>query len=136
TIFGSTPNPLFGSPTLAGSKFGFALAAGDFNGDGRADLAIGAPFERIFAPNFAQNAGEVDVIYGSESGLSVTAHVPQSWRESQAAPGDLFGFSLTGWNFGHNQLRVVGGNPPHLAVVQTADLAIGVPFKNVGNRLE
>ena len=144
TIFGSTPNPLFGSPTRAGSQFGFSLAAGDFNGDGRADLAIGAPFETIFVQNGnvpVENAGEVDVIYGSESGLSITAHAPQAWRESmpnsasQAASGDRFGQSLSAWNFGRNQFRLVG-SPPHFTAVQTADLAIGIPFKNVGNILE
>ena len=92
-----------------------------------------------------ENAGEVDVIYGSSpSGLEVVTHAPQAWRESmpnsasQAAPGDQFGFSLTAWNFGRNQFRLVGnpGSPPHLEAVQTADLAIGIPFKSVANILE
>jgi hypothetical protein len=42
----------------AGDLFGDALAAGDFNGDGRADLAIGAPGE-----NNAR--GVVHVLYGA-----------------------------------------------------------------------
>lgn len=46
-------------------RFGAALAAGDFSGDGFADLAIGVP-NADFDPNI--DAGEVNVIYGSSAG--------------------------------------------------------------------
>src|ERR671912_1857643 len=40
-------------------------AAGDFNGDGFADLAVGAPGEDVGA---AGDAGAVNVLYGSAGG--------------------------------------------------------------------
>ena len=43
--------------------FGYALAAGDFNHDGHADLAIGAPKDEV--PPFASDSGTVLVLYGT-----------------------------------------------------------------------
>lgn len=114
---------------------GSILTAGDFNGDGRADLAIGAPFENV---GTIADAGTVFVVYGSQSGLSTTGRAPQSWHqntagiEDAAETGDHFGSSLTAWNFGQNQTLPgkPGGPPPRLVV--TADLAIGVPLENIG----
>ena len=40
---------------------------GDFNGDGYADLAIGVPHESV---NGDEEAGAVNVIYGTTSGLT------------------------------------------------------------------
>jgi hypothetical protein len=51
-----------------GEQFGTSLAAGDFNKDGFADLAIGVPNEEIGG----EDTGAVNVIYGSPSGLSAT----------------------------------------------------------------
>jgi hypothetical protein len=54
-----------GDPGEANEWFGFALAAGDFDSDGFADLAIGVPGETVGddAP------GGVQVVYGGASGL-------------------------------------------------------------------
>src|SRR6266511_3071836 len=57
--------------------FGHLLATGDFNNDGRTDLAVAVPFEDVGA---AANAGSVNVLYGSSvnvlygsaAGLSAT----------------------------------------------------------------
>ena len=48
-------------------RIGHALAAGDFNGDGDDDLAIGAPGEDLGSSN---DAGNVIYMFGGPSGLS------------------------------------------------------------------
>lgn len=60
--------------------FGTGLAAGDFNGDGYVDLAIGAPGASV---GTYPNAGAVYVLFGSASGLTATG----SQRWTQAKPG-------------------------------------------------
>jgi hypothetical protein len=70
------------------------LAAGDFNGDGRNDLAVGVRDEDI---DDVTNAGAVNVIYGYGSGLGES---PQFWHQDvsglagEAEEGDAFGFAL------------------------------------------
>jgi hypothetical protein len=49
-----------------GDRFGAALAAGDFDGDGRDDLAIGHPGEFVLVPE----DGVVTVVMGAPAGLS------------------------------------------------------------------
>lgn len=145
TIFGSQLLNFTGSPTESGDHFGFALAAGDFNGDGRKDLAIGVPFEDVLVARggntFAQiqDAGEVDVIYGSATGLSTTVQPPQQWHQDtiniddSVEEGDRFGTSLTAWNFGRNGTRQVCSLFGCLTVpTTTADLAIGIPLEDIG----
>src|SRR5262245_58709052 len=48
---------------------GFSLSCGDFNGDGRDDLAIGAPFSAV---NGLLHAGSVVVLYSTTRGLTTT----------------------------------------------------------------
>jgi disulfide bond formation protein DsbB len=108
----SQDSPGIAGAPEAGDIFGFALAAGDFNGDTRADLAIGAPGENSFA-------GVVHVLYGSGTGLTATGS--QLW--SQDSPGiagaaeanDGFGLALAAGNFNGDT---------------RADLAIGAPGEN------
>ena len=61
--------------------FGLELAAGDFDGDGRDDLAIGAPFERVIP---FDEAGTVTVIYGTEDGLD--GSLAELWTYESATP--------------------------------------------------
>ncbi|HEV8715924.1 MAG TPA: hypothetical protein VGX03_24235 [Candidatus Binatia bacterium] len=124
---------LIGGASERGDLFGQALAAGDFNGDGRADLAIGVSGE-------GQYAGEVNVIYGSASGLGISLHPPQVFRQGApladaAESGDEFGGSLTAWNFGRNDVRCLPAFPPAPPVCltfPTADLAVGAQSEDVG----
>jgi hypothetical protein len=98
--------------------FGSALAAGDFNGDGFDDLAVGVPDEDIGDID----AGAVNVLYGSAAGLSSTDN--QIWHQDSldtlgaADLFDAFGSALTAGDFNGDGFN---------------DLAVGVPFENTGD---
>jgi glucose/arabinose dehydrogenase/PKD repeat protein len=81
--------------TEQGDRFGAALTAGDFDGDGRADLAAGTPEEGL---GVSQRAGVVNVQYGSATGLTGNAR-SQQWSQSSAAGltenGDRWSAALT-----------------------------------------
>jgi len=78
----------------AGDEFAGALAAGDLNGDGRADLAIGLPGKDF---GTAAQAGAVIVLLGTTSGVGTTGvklltqdtpampDNPESWERFGAA---------------------------------------------------
>jgi hypothetical protein len=65
---------------------------GDFDGSGFADLAVGSAQEDIW---ISGNAGAVNVLYGSLSGLSASGN--QLWHQNSpgilgiSQRGDLFG---------------------------------------------
>ncbi len=73
--------------------FGSSLAAGDFDGDGMADLAIGAPDEDLGGKQYA---GIIHILYGSGSGITATGN--QIWDQSilgwDIEAADLFGYSM------------------------------------------
>jgi hypothetical protein len=98
--------------------FGWAVEAGDFNNDGRDDLAIGVPLEHTGA----NSNGVVHVIYGGPSGLQTTAPADQFWHQNspnvEDAPEykDLFGRSLAADDFNNDGKE---------------DLAIGVPGESI-----
>jgi hypothetical protein len=84
--------------------FGSALAPADFNADGFTDLAIGASHEAA-GDSDPQNAGAVNVLYGSPLGLQAGAPDDQFW--TQDSPGvknvaefpDYFGTALASADF-------------------------------------
>lgn len=88
-----SPNVPGGSET--GDEFGFSLAAGDFNGDQRSDLAVGVPYEDV---DTATDTGTVDVLLGASSGITTTGS--QAWNQgSTSVPssnktGDRWGYAL------------------------------------------
>jgi hypothetical protein len=79
TGFASTATLTLPSPTGAGSEFGFALAsAGDLDGDGYTDLAVGAPNAAssdapVGDAGLIRAPGRVLVWRGSAAGLGATA---------------------------------------------------------------
>lgn len=76
-----------------GDSFGRSMAVGDFDGDGFDDLAIGVPGERV---RRQADAGAVNVMYGSETGLGPANNqrFTQSILRGRAQAGDLFGFAV------------------------------------------
>ena len=98
--------------------FGGALARGDFDGNGFADLAVGVPGEDI---GEISRAGAVNVIYGSAAGLTTTGD--QFWSQNSAGIEDTaeafdeFGTALTSGDFDGDGF---------------ADLAVGVSGEGIG----
>jgi hypothetical protein len=116
SLFISQSN-LSGVSVETGDLFGWSLAAGDFDGDLRDDLAIGVPGEDVGS---ITNAGMVTVLYGSSSGPSLTRI--QHWHQDSsgildvAEPGDQFGYAVAAWNYGKDS---------------RSDLAVGAPFEDI-----
>ncbi|TAH37181.1 MAG: hypothetical protein EYC70_09380 [Planctomycetota bacterium] len=102
-----------------GERFGWSLAAGDFDGDGFADLAVGAPY---FDVQSASNAGRVCVLPGSVTGLDVVNG--ELWNRNElgatAGANDNFGAALASGDFDDDGY---------------ADLAIGAPEATVSGSL-
>lgn len=94
----------------AGDAFGSALAVGDFDGDERADLAIGSPGEAVGA---LAGAGSVTVLYGEDLGVdtvrTLQLHQDVAGVPETAEADDRFGASLVTGDFlkdGYDDLAV------------------------------
>jgi len=105
----------------ASDFFGGAFAIGDFNNDNFDDLAIGVASEDLGSD---ANAGAVNVVYGSSTGLRALAGPgDQIWHQDRpgikggAEPGDRFGEVLTAGDFNGDNFD---------------DLAVGVPLEGIG----
>jgi hypothetical protein len=87
-----------------GDGFGVALATGDFDRDGRDDLAVGVPFEGLGGH---VNAGVVHILYGSRRGLrgkgSKLLKEGKRGVKGSAADSNAFGWSVGVANFGRSR---------------------------------
>lgn len=102
--------------------FGFALSAGDFDGNGFSDLAVGVPNESWGAIGGPTDlAGAVGVFYGSSAGIA-SAGNQLFTQDSQGVPGvgestDNWGYSLAKGDFNADGFD---------------ELIVGAPFDRVG----
>jgi hypothetical protein len=109
-----TQDTLAGTTAEAGDQFGFSLAAGDFNGDGYDDLAVGADDEDLTTGmGTIEDIGAVNVLYGSAAGLVAAGN--QFWNQASTdiagveEEGDVFGSSLAAGDFdndGYDDLAI------------------------------
>jgi hypothetical protein len=113
--------PGLASSARSGERFGSALAVGDFNGDGFADLAVGAPHDVVGGA--IPSAGAVEVLYGSRTGLRQAGN--DQWTQNsfgvpgRAARNNLFGSTLASGDFNADGF---------------ADLAVSAPQQRVRGR--
>jgi FG-GAP repeat len=107
TQIGSNPEP--------NDHFGQALAAGDFDRDGFADLAAGAPLENAFT---TVDAGAVSVLYGASGGLSAVGGQLFTQVAGAVEADDAFGVALASGDFDRDGF---------------ADLAAGAAGEAVGS---
>lgn len=108
---------LLGLRNEALDYFGWSLAAGDLDGDGIDDLAVGVPYE----DETAVNQGAAVLILGSPSGL--TAAGSKQLLDGCTGGGetdDLYGFSLAIEKWDRSLLH-------------REALAVGVPYEDVGS---
>jgi hypothetical protein len=114
-----------GQANRDGDEFGYASAAGDFDCDGFADLAIGAPGESI---NGFLDVGAVYLYRGSSQGLRPMLRLTPTTVGISVIPGARFGQALAtgrfnrdcanelvigapGWNADKGAAAVVPGSP-------------------------
>ncbi len=96
------------SGTEARQRFGFAVAVGDFNGDGTPDLAVGSPNADVAFTD----AGAVH-IYPGVPGTAQLFASEATQVFTGATPADVYGTSLAACDFDHDGF---------------VDLAVGAPF--------
>ena len=113
-----TSDNLDAGDSATGDEFGFALATGDFDGDGYSDAAIGAPDDDAGPAD----GGSVTIVYGGPDGLgsgraTVRLHQASTGMIGTPENEDQFGHALAAGEFNCDAYD---------------DLAIGTPGENDG----
>lgn len=126
-IWQGTGTGIFFSDNIsAGDRFGWSMAAGNFNGDSSNghscdDLAVSAPFEDFGNANQFIDGGVVNIFYGASSGID-GANRDSLSQNTFGADGaiesnDQFGRSLAAGKFRSNSAF--------------SDLAVGIPGEDI-----
>ena len=114
-----------GGLSEAADRFGETLAAGDFDGDGVDDLAIGVPYE-----DFAfSNCGQVNVLYGAAGGFDqgrTQFFSEQSIFGTGSESDDSFGYALAVGDFDQDGLDDLAVSHPGESVAGPQDGAVTV----------
>jgi hypothetical protein len=135
-LFGSASGPngardLFwydenlGGTREGADQFGETLVAGDFDGDGFDDLAIGAPLEEAGSSGSSIDSGEVKIAYGAVGGFGSFPSRTQRFTQDSfagahetAQAGDRFGAALAVGDFNGDGFD---------------DLAMAAPFEGIAS---
>ncbi len=111
----------------AGDQSGFSLATGDVNGDGIADLIIGAP-------NANSNAGYVYVVFGSKNGFPNplplgSLNGTNGFRLDGPAAGNVIGWSVATGDINGDGIKdiILGG-------IDWGNAALGYTYVVFGGR--
>ncbi len=110
-VLGFSNKAIAGSPA-AGDRLGSALVVGDFNGDGRSDVAVGAPGRTVAGQ---PGAGAVVVLYGGNGGLKASRNTvvdQTSGSLADAHANDAFGSALVAGDFNGDGVDDLGVGAP------------------------
>ncbi|MGH3390324.1 MAG: hypothetical protein ACRDOO_15755 [Actinomadura sp.] len=107
------PADAVGGASVSGAKFGAAVVTGDFNKDGKIDVAVGAPNDTVGGVA----SGSVSVFPGSATGLGAGKRLRQADAGASDEAGDKWGTALAAGDFNKDGFT---------------DLAVGAPSEMVG----